>query len=459
ASNNVNTYYQLSQSEKNYNEAKNNLENGLNTELNSAEAAFKSAENELKNAKQKYNDSQKSTDSVNSDKLVLAKVDLEAAQISLNVDKANYNEECGNLPEYKTQLINAETNLKNAKIELDSAKANLRAAQGKSSEIMQSASKKVTSMQENYDKAKQDAKVAVDRTGSAKLCHTWDAYMVSQAAFDEASDKLEDIVASIGGDMISAQQALDSAQISYDKSVSAYESTKRSVNSQLDTYKEAMEKDKKIIANQPQILELDKLKKDMAECTITAPISGTVTDISAEEGSVPNGVIFMVEDTETLKITTEVNEYDIANIDVGMKVVIKTDSTGDKEFEGHVSKVAPAAVKNSQETKFKIEVVVDTKDEKILIGMKARISIVAEEKTDTFFVNYDALAENKDGDNVIYQAVANKNGVYTAKEIPVKVGIESDTQVEISADGLKEGMKIITNIDNIKSGSVVIIEK
>lgn len=57
--------------------------------------------------------------------------------------------------------------------------------------------------------------------------------------------------------------------------------------------------------------------------------------------------MFVVEDTDSLVIKTKLKEYDIASVEVGMPVVIKSDATGEQEFMGHISHISPAAVKSS----------------------------------------------------------------------------------------------------------------
>ena len=57
--------------------------------------------------------------------------------------------------------------------------------------------------------------------------------------------------------------------------------------------------------------------------------------------------------------------------------------------------------------------------------------------------------------------MAKENGknLYKVEEVPVTTGLETDFDVEVSGDGLKEGTIIITDIGNIKAGSIVRLSK
>src|SRR5699024_4356411 len=98
-------------------------------------------------------------------------------------------------------------------------------------------------------------------------------------------------------------------------------------------------------ATQSQEIAIQSLQDTLADATITAPVSGVVTAVYAEEGQPGNGLLFVIEDTDALKITTNIREYDVGNIEVGMPVVIRSDATGDKEISGTVTYIAPAANK------------------------------------------------------------------------------------------------------------------
>lgn len=456
---NINTYYQLSQSEKQYNEAKNNLDNGMNVELANAEAMMKSAELELNNAKKKYADAQRSLDK-SQDKSIMDLSDrLNMAEWNLKCAKDKYFELMnGDFSSQKDIAQKFEDKVSEAKNELTAAKNELNSAKTSDLGKISSASDKVKTAQENYDKA---LKNLFDNIRGELLYKRYEVEALDQES-ESLRDELNALLNGVGGEVAQYKNMLDNAQLNYDKAVLSYETTKLSVNQQLEKLKDAMERDQKTISNDAQLVELDALKKKLAECTVVSPVDGTVTAVNASVGAAAVGILFTVENIDSLKVTAGVKEYNIGEISVGQKVIIKTDATGDTEYEGEVTKIAPAATQaqtmSGSESTFAVEIKVNSADTKLLIGMSTRLKVVTEEKSSVYSVRYDAVTKDENGNDIIYVAEENGENGYTVRAIPVTLGMETDLEVEITSAELKDGMKILTDIDFLKPGQTVVLE-
>jgi len=161
-----------------------------------------------------------------------------------------------------------------------------------------------------------------------------------------------------------------------------------------------------------------------------------------------------VEDTENLLVSTAIGEYDISLIKTGQYVAIKTDSTGDREFPGAVSKIAPAAKRDnsgnisSSNVQYDTEVAMKSNDSNIRIGMNVRLTIKLNEKKDIFAIPYDAVTTDGGGSKWISVLETTQQGGRQAdivKKIKVATGMETDMYIEIQAPELKEGLKVITS--------------
>lgn len=207
---------------------------------------------------------------------------------------------------------------------------------------------------------------------------------------------------------------------------------------------------------------------------VEATTSGTVTAISAQNGAPANGVLFTIEDTNSLRVVTNIKEADVGTVQPGMKVTIKTDATGDKEYTGTVQSIAPTAVKQSsasgtgaaaaassgnQNPEFETRVSIDSDISGLLIGMKARLNIIVEERNGVYSVPFDVLTTGANNESCVLVAADPKDGVYTVKEVPVTTGTETDFAIEISGDQLTDGMQIITDIDKVKAGDSVTLQQ
>lgn len=453
-SSNTSSYYQLVESEKKYNEAKNNLDNGLNSELNAAEAALKSAKIDLDSAKAKYENAQKSQTTSGNKALLDAYDAYSKAKNNYEGKKAEYYSELAK--DYRTDedaVKAAEEKLASLKSDWLKAKDELSDAQGKDSITVQKATEKVDKAKQAYDDQLEEIYKLIKTSELEDIRKTLASY---EETYDSAKQTYDEKVEQFGGDLLTYKSSYETAQVNYDKALSAYEATKLSVNQQLESYKNDLEKNKAIASNEPSVLELAALREKLNDCTVKSPIAGTVTAIYAKEGTPPNGVMFVVENTKALKIKAYVKEYDINSIAENMKVLIESDATGDDEYEGYISRISPAAQKDSSNaTQFEIEVTVKTPQTKLLIGMNTRLEIIAQEKENVIGVRYDAIGTGDDGSSFVYTAQKNEKGTYTVKKVPVTTGMETDFEVEISGDGISDGNIVITDINKVRDGMTV----
>jgi HlyD family secretion protein len=306
-----------------------------------------------------------------------------------------------------------ELNIKNAELSLKNEDSSNNYSLQNAKNGVESASLELKNSQDNYDKIK-------------KL---YESGAVS-------SDELTQV-----------ELTLKRTQISYDNAQAALTNTQSKNTSTTKTNLEV------------QKLTLEKQKKTLSDAKIISPIDGTVTMVNAKVNSSANGLLFVVEDTENLIVSTAIGEYDIGLIKLGQEVIIKTDSTGDKQFLGFVSKIAPTAIKdangNSASTsnvQFDTEITMKDTDSIIKIGMNVRLTIKLNEKKNVFSVPYDAVITGADGSqfiNVLEMIQKDGKSHSNTRKIPVKTGMETDMYVEINSPDLLDGMKVQINTKSI----------
>ncbi|MEF9917971.1 MAG: HlyD family efflux transporter periplasmic adaptor subunit [Eubacterium sp.] len=168
--------------------------------------------------------------------------------------------------------------------------------------------------------------------------------------------------------------------------------------------------------------------------SVYAPVAGTITAINAVNGAPAAGVLFTIENTNSLKVMAKIKEADVGVVKTSMPVIIKTDATGDKEYT---------------------EISLDSDVGGLLIGMKARVSIITEEKTNVYTVPYDVLVTGNNGEKSILAATDEKDGDYKVTSIPVTTGIETDFAIEIAGNQLTDNLPIITDVGKVKAGDLV----
>ena len=262
----------------------------------------------------------------------------------------------------------------------------------------------------------------------------------------------------------------DTANSDYEKAKVASENTKVKADQALSKAKNEYETAQNNCSNNSQRILIEKQKQQLDDCTIKATAEGTITAVNAVVGNPGSGVLFQIESLDNMEITTSIKEVDIANVKVGQRVEIKTDGTGDEITQGEVVSVSPSAKKGdvvqtksgtqsqgtSSDATFEAKIKINDMNENMKSGMSARVNIITSEKSDIYAVSSDSIVQNEDN-KVIY--VAEKSGEkpneYIIKELPINTGLESDFNVEISGEGISDGIIIIDDPSTCKVGSKI----
>ncbi len=201
---------------------------------------------------------------------------------------------------------------------------------------------------------------------------------------------------------------------------------------------------------------LSAAESDLAETTITAPMSGVVVGepkpagTMAVQGNSNPTVIMRIADTSKKQIMAKIDETDIGNIKVGQDATFTVDTYINQTFTAHVSKISQTDTSNTWDTNgtstssssssssasviyYYVTLDVDDPDDVLRLGMTARVEINTAEKEDALVVPIAALKTN---DNGSYVLRINTSG--QTEQVPVTTGIYSDEYVEILS-GLSEG--------------------
>lgn len=445
------------------------------------EAAKQAAEAQFAEQTADYNTAKAEWDSLESTYLQ----DIESAKKNQSEKKAAYDEalealeEAGDsateeqkkaVEDAQSALTTAEEGLRNARETYVQQKSNFQNIQNVYNQAVTDYQSQIASIESSASAAYSG--VASAQTGVASAEAQLDA--ARDARNGSTLTQLEQGIASanrsvdsaeLQEDIAKAQQ--DAAEQSADTAKQQQAATENSIAQQIDTLKDNLIGSQIAAqATQSQEIAIQSLQKNLDDATITAPVSGVVTAVYAEEGQPGNGLLFVIEDTDALKITTNIREYDVGNIEVGMPVVIRSDATGDKEISGTVTYIAPAANKtengntltaDDSTVEFEAEVQVNDADSGLRIGMNTRLTVLLEERSDVYGVPYDSVVEKADGSEVVYavEPSSEKEGSYVVTEVPVTTGLETDFYIEVSGDGITDGLSIVSDPQSVAPGMEV----
>ena len=191
---------------------------------------------------------------------------------------------------------------------------------------------------------------------------------------------------------------------------------------------------------------------DAAASDAAASVSGTVTAVYASVGSSGSGLLFVIEDTDHLVISTSVKGYDLGDVKTGMTVEIKSDATGDSVIPGTLTTIAPTAKKNqlgdteaSNDPSFEAEVSVDSAESGLRIGMEARLSYIIARQAHVLAVPYEAVFTDEAGQSCILVLRTQEKETYLVEKLPVTTGLDDDLDIAVSGTGVEEGLRVITD--------------
>jgi HlyD family secretion protein len=176
--------------------------------------------------------------------------------------------------------------------------------------------------------------------------------------------------------------------------------------------------------------------------TVSAPISGTVTAISTQEGetvaasfAVPTFVTIV--DLSRLQVEAYVDEVDIGRVKVGQKATFTVDAAPSETFEGEIQALVPQAIVRNNVVNYAVLVSIAKGPAGVLRPeMTATISIETGERREALVVPAGAVQYDAQGSAFVTVTEKGKPqkrtvvcGSQSGGEIPVKEGLAEGEEV------------------------------
>lgn len=195
--------------------------------------------------------------------------------------------------------------------------------------------------------------------------------------------------------------------------------------------------------------ELEQKKKKLDETQVVSPIAGTVVRVNSRVGRFADTVdndkpLFAIDNLEKLEMKINVSEYSIGSVKVGQEAEISADILGGELEHGVITSISPTGEEKgggSTERVIPTTIQIQNPDTKLIAGITARAKIVLGEAKDAWVVPVSAVMQKVDG---TYLAAVEQGNL---KLIPVETGVESDTSIQVTGEGLTEGLVYITAPD------------
>ena len=305
--------------------------------------------------------------------------------------------------------------------------------------------------------------------------------VMSRSEYDAARDRYDQAKAKLEAQKIAVREAIERA------------------NQQRVAVKEAQTnvKTSEARANQQQAF-LRGQSSQREKATQYSPLNGVIADIPTRVGeyavsALSSTPLMTIADMSTINIEVNVDETEIANVDVGQQAKVKVDALGEKEINATVTQKNPLAIAKSdtqgglsnrvnvQEAK-EFKVTLELKDltddvrAKLRPGMSSTATITTKTKTNVIAVPLQAIVEKapptpSPGPSIASSAPTpvgekpkEQKGVYVldksnkVKFVEVTTGITGESDIEITS-GLQAGVEVITGpsrvLKTLKDGASV----
>jgi HlyD family secretion protein len=188
-------------------------------------------------------------------------------------------------------------------------------------------------------------------------------------------------------------------------------------------------------------LAVQTARANLDAARLSAPFSGTITDISGMVGDQvsPGMQAFRIDDLSQMKVDVQVSEVDINSVQPGQPVTLTFDAITGKTYNGKVVEVAQVGDVVQGAVNFTVTVVLTDQDTSVKPGMTAAVTIAVKQ------VNNALLVPNRavrliDNQQVVYIL---SNG--QAVQVNINLGASSDTMSEVVSGDLKVGDMVILN--------------
>lgn len=184
-----------------------------------------------------------------------------------------------------------------------------------------------------------------------------------------------------------------------------------------------------------------RIKAQIANTTIRAPFSGTITAREFDPGEIVSSqspILSLISDAQ-FRIEANIPEVDIAKVEIGDTADVTLDTYGDEiVFEARVTKIDPAATEIEGVPTYKTTLVFTERDERIRAGMTANVDILTAQRKDVVAISGRAI--QREGGRTFVR-VMRADG--TVEERDVTTGLSSfDGRIEIT-EGLSAGEEVV----------------
>ena len=172
---------------------------------------------------------------------------------------------------------------------------------------------------------------------------------------------------------------------------------------------------------------------------VRSPWNGTISAVFVGKGAHIDATspVASVSDLDNLAVSLNLSEFDVAQVEQGMRAVVSVDALGGETFAGTVEQVALAGTDSGGVVTFLVRVSLED-SEGLKPGMNTSVRIIVDKKANVIRVPLEAVTTNDDDESFV--TVLDESGQET--EVEVETGLENNERIEI-VRGIAAGARVV----------------
>lgn len=252
-----------------------------------------------------------------------------------------------------------------------------------------------------------------------------------------------------------ARKNADDAKRQYEAALKNLEISKIMTNDEINALRNSLNSAAASADNSLNYVDIKYLEEDLEETVIKALIDGTITNLNMIKGQAPTDYVAKIETINRIIVESQVKEFDINRVYVGMKVEITGDALPlGTVIPGEIESIEPTAIaptpgSTTSEVAYKVIISLDKVSEEIKPDMNVKVKYIIEKQEDVFTVASNSVYE-KNGKSFIL-AIDDKE-ITTVREIEVTVETQNDYESVVKSPELNKKIRVISSPDAYTTG-------
>lgn len=198
--------------------------------------------------------------------------------------------------------------------------------------------------------------------------------------------------------------------------------------------------------------QLDVAKKNLADCRLTAPVSGIIGKkmLGTGETALPSQTVVNILDINTVKVKAAIPESEISSINSNTRTTIKVEATGESFQGGRIEKGIQA---DALTHTYDIRIHVENKNRTLLPGMVASVAIAASATQHSEYMMLPITSVQKNADGSLFVWTVDKENM--AHRTTVSISHTQGNRIAI-VKGLDVNQRIVTEgYQKLSEGTIV----